>query len=56
MYRYLREEGYYSDLYDLGTIVECIRIQEYWKKVQEKSKGRREKGYFIGIGDMFIFG
>ena len=27
-----KEGGYYSDLYDLMTIRECLRIGEYWKK------------------------
>ena len=30
MFKYLKEEGYYSDLYDLSTIKECLRIREFW--------------------------
>ena len=30
MFKYLKEDGYYSDLYDLSTIKECLRICEYW--------------------------
>ena len=29
MFKYLKVEGYYSDLYDLSTIEECLRICEY---------------------------
>ena len=48
MYRYLKEEGYYSDLYDLGTVEECIRIQEYWKKVQEQLQEEEKRGVLLG--------
>ena len=30
MIKYLKEEGYYIDLYDLSTIKECLRIREFW--------------------------
>jgi len=32
MFKYLKDDGYYSDLYDLSTIEECLRICEYWNK------------------------
>ncbi len=48
MYRYLKEEGYYSDLYDLGTIGECIRVQEHWKKVREGLK-EEDKGISLAL-------
>ncbi len=49
MYRYFKEEGYYSDLYDLGTIEECVRIQEYWKKVTEGLQEEEQMGVSLGL-------
>ena len=49
MYKYLKEEGYYSDLYDLGTIEECIRIQEYCKKVKEGLQEEEKRGISLGL-------
>ena len=43
MFKYLKEEGFYSDLYDLMTIKECLGIQEYWNKRIKRSREVREK-------------
>ncbi len=32
MVKYIKEEEYYGDLYDLMTIKECFRIRDYWDK------------------------
>ena len=31
MLKYLKEDRYYGDLYDLSTIKECLRICEFWE-------------------------
>ncbi|MCB9772265.1 MAG: hypothetical protein H6754_06905 [Candidatus Omnitrophica bacterium] len=31
--KYLKEEAYYQDLYDLLTIQECLRVIENWKRI-----------------------
>ena len=31
MFKYLKEDRYYCDLYDLSTIKECLRICEFWE-------------------------
>ncbi len=45
MFKYLKEVGYYSDLYDLMTIKECLRIREDWDK-----KAKDLKGGEVGVG------
>ncbi len=39
MLQQLKEENYYSDLYDLLTIEECLRIIESWRKASLKKPG-----------------
>ncbi len=48
MYKYLKEGSYYDDLYDLGTVQECIRVQEHWKKVIEGLK-EEDKGISLAL-------
>lgn len=31
MDKYLREESYYGDIYDLGTIEKCLGVVDFWK-------------------------
>lgn len=38
MIKYLKEEGFYCDLYDLMTVEECLRIRDFWGKKEKDSK------------------
>ena len=44
MLKYLKEDRYYGDLYDLSTIKECLRICEFWenrvKDLKDINSGR----------------
>ena len=48
IFKYLKEEGFYCDLYDLMTIKECLRIRDYWGKRVKDSKGDMVK--IVGWG------
>src|SRR3989338_1886700 len=48
MYKYLKEGSYYGDLYDLGTVQECIRVQEHWTKVKEGLK-EEDRGISLAL-------
>jgi hypothetical protein len=45
MEKYLKEESYYGDIYDLGTIERCLRVIDFWKnKVKDDYfKGKNEQ-------------
>ncbi|MCR4338012.1 MAG: hypothetical protein NUV91_09445 [Candidatus Omnitrophica bacterium] len=45
MYKYLKEEPYYSDLYDLLTIKECLRIRE--NKNQKDLEDKKIKSFLF---------
>lgn len=44
MFKYLKEQSYYEDVYDLGTIERCLNIIEFWKgKENDKELDNVEK-------------
>ena len=46
MSKYLKEEAYYNDLYDLFTVKECLSCIESWNKtIKEKSNTKELKKY-----------
>lgn len=46
--RYLEEESYYNNLYDLFTIEECLRTIEYWDRaLKERSNANELKKYSV---------
>ena len=55
---YLKEEAYYSDLYDVYTIEECLRFIESWRdKDVSKEKGTKEQvAQAMNFGLYFIKG
>lgn len=40
--RYLKEESYYNDLYDLFTIQDCLRTVEFWSNALKKTSNDKE--------------
>jgi hypothetical protein len=40
--KYLKEEQYYIDLYDLVTIKECLRVVAYWRKAYKEKVNSKE--------------
>jgi hypothetical protein len=43
MNKYLKEEEFYSDLYDLSTIKECLSVVEFWDKRNRSSEDIKDK-------------
>jgi len=53
--QYLQEEQYYSDLYDLATIKDCLRSIQFWQKAyqdkkSEKAGSKKDKLKAFSIG------
>jgi len=42
MQKYLKEEAYYNDLYDLFTVQECLRSIEFWNNTFKEKRNTKE--------------
>ena len=58
MFNYLKEEGFYNDLYDLITVEECLRIRDYWNKRMNNSRDDKVKisGWGLDLQLYFVKG
>ncbi len=65
MHKQLKEEEYYSDVYDLQTIEECLRFKESWRKaclekpsekmIEQLSEAERLKCFSMAL-NMSLYG
>ncbi len=56
--KYLKEEWFYCDLYDLMTVEECLRIRDFWGKIEKDSKDGEVKlsGWGLDFDLYFVKG
>ena len=55
MFRYLKEEGYYSELYDLGTIERCLSIEGLKYQIKKGSEIDKNKDVSMVKGLQLYF-